>query len=60
MSVKLKRGDPVKVRMNRGADRVGTFVKADITGARGEWLEIRPEGVKGDAQNFRVRRSCVL
>lgn len=57
--VKLKRGDEVTVRMNRGPDRSGTYQKSDITGPQGEWLVIKPLGVRGDAQNFRVRRSCV-
>lgn len=56
---KLKKGDLVTVRMNRGPDRKGIYQKSHTTGATGEWLEIRPEGVRGDSQNFRMRRSCV-
>jgi hypothetical protein len=56
---KLKRGDVVRVRMNRGPARLGTFVKSHVTGPSGVWWEIKPDGVRGDLQNFRVRPACV-
>ncbi len=57
MSEKLKRGDVVRVKMNRGPERDGTFVKAHTDNqASGEWLEIRAAGSK---ETFRCRRSCV-
>ncbi len=57
MSDKLKRGDVVRVKMNRGPDQTGNFVKAHTDNqASGEWLEIKRVGSK---ETFRCRRSCV-
>lgn len=52
----FKRGDVVEVKMNRGPNRHGQFVKAHITGANGTWYEIKHAGSK---ETFRCRPACV-